>query len=45
LWENSNSIDANYTITTNYNAMSIGPLTVANGVTVTVPNGSNWMIL
>jgi hypothetical protein len=45
LWENSNTITADYTITTNYNAMSVGPLTVANGVTVTIPNGSNWMIL
>jgi hypothetical protein len=45
LWENSNTISSNYTITTNYNAMSVGDLTVANGVTVTVPSGSTWIIL
>jgi hypothetical protein len=45
MWENSNTIDADYTITTNYNAMSIGPLTVASGVTVTIPDDSNWIIL
>jgi hypothetical protein len=45
LWENSNTITADYTITTNYNAMSVGAITVANGVTVTIPDGSNWMIL
>ena len=45
LWENSNTISSNYTITTNYNAMSVGDLTIANGVTVTVPSGSTWIIL
>lgn len=45
LWENSNTITANYTITTNYNAMSSGPITVDSGVSVTVPSGSRWVIL
>lgn len=45
LWENANEITSNYTITTNYNAMSAGPVTVASGVTVTVPSGSRWVVI
>lgn len=45
LWENSNEITSNYTITTNYNALSAGPVTVASGVTVTVPTGSRWVVI
>jgi len=43
--ENKATIDTNYTISTDANAMSAGPITVASGVTVTVPSGSNWVIL
>jgi hypothetical protein len=25
--------------------MSVGPITIANGVTVTVPSGQRWVIL
>lgn len=45
LWENSNTISANYTITTNNNAMSAGPITINSGVTVTVPSGSRWVVI
>lgn len=45
MWENSNTISANYTITTNYNAMSAGTITVNSGVTVTIPAGSRWVIV
>ena len=45
LWENSNTISANYTITTNNNAMSAGPITINSGVTVTVPTGSRWVVI
>ncbi len=43
--ENENQIDNNYTISTNFNALTTGPITVASGVTVTVPSGSAWIIL
>ena len=43
--ENSATINANYTITTGANAMSTGAITIASGVTVTIPSGSNWVIL
>jgi hypothetical protein len=45
IFENSNTISANYTITTNKNGMSAGPITVASGVTVTVPSGSRWVVV
>ena len=44
LYENAQTIVANYTITTNYNALSAGPITINTGVTVTIPTGSNWVI-
>ena len=44
-FENENSVDANYTITTNFNAVSAGPVTVASGVTVTIPAGQAWVIV
>jgi hypothetical protein len=42
---NSNTVSANYTIPTNYNAVSVGTITINSGVTVTVPSGSNWKVL
>lgn len=45
IYENTQSINANYTITTNKNGFSVGPITVASGVSVTVPAGSRYVIL
>jgi hypothetical protein len=44
-YENGQTVNNNYTITTNKNALSAGPITVASGVSVTIPSGSNWVIL
>jgi len=44
-YENDQTVNTNYTISTNKNAMSAGPITVASGVSVTVPNGSTWTIV
>ena len=41
---NPTTVSANYTIPTNYNAMTAGPITVNSGVTVTVPSGSTWVV-
>jgi hypothetical protein len=43
--ENGQTVTTNYTITTSKNAMTAGPITVNNGITVTVPSGSVWTIL
>ena len=45
LWENNTTISSNYSITSGNNAMSAGPITVASGVTVTVPTGSVWTVV
>lgn len=44
-YENDQSVTTNYTIGTNKNAMSAGPVSVNAGVTVTVPSGSRWVIV
>ena len=41
---NSNVLTENCTITTGYNASSAGPLTIADGKTVTIANSSTWTI-
>ena len=42
--ENDMVVSANYTITSGKHAHSVGPITVNGGVTVTVPDGSNWVV-
>jgi hypothetical protein len=44
-YENDQSVNTNYTISTSKNAMSAGPITISDGVTVTVPSGSTWSIV
>lgn len=44
-WENDLTVNTNYTISTNKNAGSFGPVTIASGATVTVPSGSVWSIV
>ena len=45
IYENLQTIRSNYTITTGSNAMSAGPITIANGVVITIPTGSEWSII
>lgn len=44
-YEGDQNVTSDYTITTNKNAMSAGPITIDSGVTVTVPAGSVWTIV
>ena len=44
-YENTQTITTNYTITTNKNAMSAGPITINAGIIVTIPSGSVWSIV
>lgn len=43
--ENSNTVTTSYTLSTNKNAVSAGPVTVNAGVTVTVPSGASWVVV
>ena len=45
LYENTTVIAADYTISSGANAMNAGPVTVSDGVTVTVPVGSVWTVV
>ena len=45
IYENTDDITEDYTLTTGSNGMSVGPMTIASGVTVTVPTGQRWVVL
>lgn len=42
---NSATVSATYSIPSGSNGMSAGPVSVATGITVTVPTGSTWVIV
>jgi len=44
-FENEQTVDTDYTLTTSNNAVSAGPVTVSAGITVTVPAGAAWVIV
>lgn len=44
-YENSKLVSADYTITSGKNAMTAGPITINDGVNITVPAGSVWTIV
>ena len=43
--ENGTTVTTNYTITNNMNAGTFGPVTINNGVTVTVGDGEYWTVV
>ena len=43
--ENSQTLSSNYTVTTGKSAMAAGPVTIAAGVTVTIPANSRLVIV
>ncbi len=42
---NADLISNNYTLPSGFNALSVGPVSVASGVTVTVTSGQNWVTI
>ena len=42
---NNGTIGTSYTFPTGYNGISAGDVTVASGVTITVPSGARWVIV
>lgn len=42
---NDQAVKASYSIPNNQNAMTAGPITINNGATVTIPNGSTWTVV
>ena len=45
LYENTLTVTTSYTITAGSSAMSVGPLTINSGVSISVPSNSKWVIL
>jgi hypothetical protein len=45
IFVNNQTIATSYSIPSGYSASSAGPVTVASGITVTVPGGSRWVVL
>lgn len=44
-YENSQNVTANYSITTNKNAMTAGPVSINSNIIVTINVGSTWVIV
>ena len=44
-YENDVDVTDDYTITTDRNAMTAGPVTIGTAVTVTIPSGSVWTVV
>lgn len=42
---NGITVTTNYTVPTNFNAGSFGPVTINSGATITVPSGSTWSVV
>jgi len=43
--ENGVTVTTSYTLTSNKNAVSVGPISVNSGITVTIPTGQRWVVL
>ena len=44
-FENDQIVTTNYTLTSGKNAVSAGTITIASGVTVTIPSGVAWVVV
>ena len=44
-YENDQAVTTDYTVTSNRNAMTAGPIDVQSGVTVTVESGARWVVV
>ncbi len=44
-WLNPKAITTSFDIPSTHNAMTIGPVTINSGVTVTIPSGTVWTVI
>lgn len=44
-WENQKVISATRTLDATVNTMSVGPITINDGVSVTIPDGGSWSVV
>jgi hypothetical protein len=45
IFANNRTVGSSYSIPSGYSAVSTGPVTLSNGVSVTVPSGGKWVVL
>jgi hypothetical protein len=45
IFANNRTVGLSYSIPSGYSAVSTGPVTLSNGVSVTVPSGGKWVVL
>jgi hypothetical protein len=45
VYEQTSTLAISFAITTGTNAFSFGPITVADGVTIVVPDGTIWSVI
>jgi hypothetical protein len=45
IYENKDDVSTNHTIASGSNGFSVGPITIASGVTVQISSGQRWVIL
>ena len=45
IFVNSTTVSSNYTVAAGFNGLTSGPITINNGVSVTVSNGSRWAVV
>jgi hypothetical protein len=43
--ENGVTVTTSYTLTTNKNALSVGPISINSGAVVTIPSDQRWVVL
>ena len=43
--QNGVTVTTSYTLSTGYNAESVGPISISSGATVSIPSGQRWVIL
>lgn len=44
-YENDQAITTDYTVSATTNAMSAGPISIADGLTITVEAGGRWVVV
>jgi len=44
-YENARTVDEDYVVSSTRNTMTIGPITVADGIAITVPSDARWVII
>jgi hypothetical protein len=44
-WENDQTMTTNYTLSANKNALTAGPISINNGITLTIPTGATYTVV